>query len=117
MKLPTEAAPQTTVAARVAGEDICTGDFVAVLSEIAELPSYLWCGSADMLPVDELVRIRYVPHEARRPFKVFAVCLPFVYVKPPRDNLLCFDTRKQQLVRLDSANAKVVWKQLKKKKN
>jgi len=46
------------LAARVAPEDLCRGDFVAVLSEIIELPSFLW---SETLPrgQDELARISH----------------------------------------------------------
>ena len=72
----------TTVAARIAGEDIAQGDFVTILSEIIELPSYLWACSGLSQPIDEPVRTRYLPRVVGKPHKVVAVCLPFVYVKP-----------------------------------
>ena len=104
----------TTVAARIAGEDIAKGDYVTILSEIIELPSFLWSCSSVSLPIDEPVRARYLPCAAGEPHKVVAVCLPFVYAKRPRGNLIAFDTRQQQLVRLDPANGRSLWKQLRK---
>jgi hypothetical protein len=106
----------TTVATRIAGEDIAKGDYVTILSEIIELPSYLWSNSAISQPVDELVRLRYLPSEAGAPYKVVAVCLPFVYAKAPKGNLTAFDTRQQQLVRLDRDNGRSLWKQMGKTK-
>ncbi|TWU39496.1 hypothetical protein [Novipirellula artificiosorum] len=114
MKTTTESRSKTvtTVAARIAGEDIAKGDYVTILSEITELPSYLWDRSGISQPIDELVRLRYLPRAAGEPHRVVAVCLPFVYAKRPKGNLIAFDTRQQQLVRLDRANGRSLWKQL-----
>ncbi|QDS88377.1 hypothetical protein EC9_25670 [Rosistilla ulvae] len=115
MKVASPSWQRTTVAARIAGEDICCGDYVTVLNEQLELPSYLWSCSATSLPPDELVRIRYMPQEAGHPLKVIGVCLPFVYAKNDRAAVVTIDTRRQQLVRLDRKCARNVWKQLSKK--
>ena len=112
MKNTTETFPQMTVAARIAGEDIKPGDFVTVLIELREWPSFMWSCSGISLPADELVAIRHVPHDSGEPHKVIAVCLPFVYVKQPRGSVFPIDTRQQQLVRPDPANAKFVWKKM-----
>ncbi len=114
MKTTTESRSKTvtTVAARIAGEYIAKGDFVTILSEIIELPSYLWSCSGISQPIDELVRLRYLPNAAGEPHKVVAVCLPFVYAKRPKGNLIAFDTRQQQLVRLDRDNGRSLWKQM-----
>jgi hypothetical protein len=109
----TKSKAQTTVAARITGEDIQPGDYVTVLNEIVELPSFLWSCSGTTLPMDEPVRIRCIPREAGLPCKVVAVCLPFVYAKRPHGKLAMFDTRQQQLVRLDPARGCKVWKEMK----
>ena len=114
METTTETNYQTTVAARVAGEDIQEGDYVTVLNEIIEFPSYMWSSSAAALPPDEPVRIAYMPCDAGHPNRVFAICLPFVYVKRPRGGVAVIDTRQQQLVRLDPARSRLVWKQIRK---
>ncbi len=105
---------QTTVAARVAGEDINQGDFVATLNQIFEFPSYLWSCSGATLPVDEPVRIRFASCDAGHPYKVVAVCLPFVYGKGPFGGITVIDTRHQQLVRLDPDRSREVWKHMRK---
>ena len=121
MKTTTESNFQTTVAARIAGEDINQGDYVATLNEIYELPSFLWSCSGATSPVDEPVRIRFIPCDAGYPYKVVAVCLPFVYAKRPLGGVNVIDTRQQQLVRLNPDRSRSVWKQirktLKKKRN
>ena len=103
-----------TVAARIAGEDIAKGDYITILSEIIELPSFLWNCSSISLPIDEPVRTRYLPRAVGEPHKVVAVCLPFVYARRPRGSLIAFDTRQQQLVRLDRDIGRSLWKQMRK---
>jgi hypothetical protein len=114
MKTTTESRSKTvtTVAARIAGEDIAKGDYVTVLSEIIELPSYLWGCSGLSQPIDEPVRTRYLPRAVGEPYKVVAVCLPFVYAKRPTDNLTAFDIRQQQLARLDRDTGRSLWNQM-----
>ncbi len=114
MKTTTERSSVTTVAARIAGEDIDQGDYVTVLNEIVELPSFLWSCTATTLPADEPVRTLYKPRDAGQPYKVFAVCLPFVYVKRPRGGVHVIDIRQQQLVRLDPDRSRAIWKQMRK---
>jgi hypothetical protein len=107
-----EAAFSTSVVARIAGEDLKPGDFVTMLTEMIELPSFLWCCDSVATPKDELIRLRYLPREAGEPFKVIAVCLPFVYTKRANGKLTTFDTRKHQLGKLDNLSGKKAWKRL-----
>ena len=107
-KTKTEKLGGTTVAAQVAGEDIELGDYVTVLNEVLQLPSFLWCCSMVPLPADELVRIRYMPCNAGQPCKVIAVCLPFVYVERPNGDVSTVDLRRSQLARLDRKRAQSV---------
>ncbi|QDT04977.1 hypothetical protein K227x_33750 [Rubripirellula lacrimiformis] len=118
MNTKTKAPSKTaiTVAARIAGEDIAKGDYITILSEIIEVPSFLWDCASVSLPIDEPVRTRYLPRAAGKPHKVVAVCLPFVYAKRPKGKLIAFDTRQQQLVRLDRRNGRSLWKQMRKAK-
>src|SRR5688572_9438509 len=110
MKTASETSLETTVAARIAGEDISVGDYVTVMSEVVELPSFLWDSAAISLPADELVRIRCMASDAGVPHRVIGVCLPFVYVKIPSGSVISIDTRQRQLVRLDEHCARVIWK-------
>lgn len=109
MKTSTVSKSCTSVAARIAGEDIQRGDFVTVLNEIIELPSFLWCCSSPAVSIDEPVRTRTIPHDAGQPLKVVAVCLPFVYTRAANGKLLTLDTRRQQLVRLERKTVRSVW--------
>ena len=103
-----------SVAARVAGEDIRNGDYVTALNEVVEVPSFLWCCPESPLPTDEPVRTIYKPDDAGRPFKVIAVCLPFVYTKQLEGGTAIFDTRKHQLVRLSRSTGRAMWKRMRK---
>lgn len=96
----------------VAPEDLRVGDFVGVLSETIELPSFLW---TETLATErsELVRLRYLPTDDRAPLRVTAVCLPFVFVKRPNGQFQTMDVRLTSLVRLERSYAKTVWKRLK----
>ncbi len=114
MKVTSANRMETSVAARIAGEDIKGGDYVTVLNEMIELPSYLWCCSSTSFTPEELIRIRYMPRDAGKPLKVVGVCLPFVYAKNDRGTVVAIDTRLRQLARLDRKCARSVWKKLKK---
>ncbi len=103
---------ETTVAASIAPEDVAAGDYVAVLSEVYELPSFLWCSDATMLPPDEPVRLRMLSRDGGLPLKVKSVCLPFVFVKSPHGTFSTLDVRRQQLAKLDKKYAAEVYKRL-----
>jgi hypothetical protein len=111
MKAKASKSETASVAASVAPEDLKRGDFVGALSELIELPSFLWC---DSLPGerDEVVRVRYLPAHGGVPRKVKAICLPFVYTQSPGGQRQVIDIRKVQLVRLQTGYAKAVWKDL-----
>lgn len=113
MKTKTAAQLETTVASTLAGEDVARGDFVALLNSVCELPSYLWNSCDALLPADELVRLKFIPSEAGTPLKVFAICLPFIYATTAEGMTETIDLRQSQIVRLDRASAKKVWRQLK----
>lgn len=110
MRNTTDTHLETTLAASVAGEDITCGDFIAVMNEVVELPSYLWSGCDISLPSDEPVRLRFLPCDAGEPRKVIAVCLPFVYAKKPNGSVVTLDVRRYQLLRLDRVCARAAWK-------
>jgi hypothetical protein len=103
---------EPTAAATVAGEDLACGDYVSLLSETVDFPSFFWdCCGAGLSP-HELVRLRTIPANAGHPLKVIAICLPFVYAKTPGGDVATVDTRQAQLVRLHRKCAKVIWKEL-----
>lgn len=111
MKTRLQPTENSTIAAMVAPEDLRRGDFVAILSEVVELPSFLWTETLSC-ERDALVRIRYLPTDDRTPLKVKAICLPFVFVKQSSGQFKTLDIRLASLVRLEKGYAKGVWKSL-----
>jgi len=105
---------ETQVAKPVAAEDLRCGDVVTVLNEISELPSYLWCGDAQMLSPHEPVRVLWRGGGGGIPLKVKAICLPFVLVKSPAGCHGTLDVRESQLVRLRTDYASTAWQALRK---
>jgi hypothetical protein len=93
-----------------------TGDFVAVLDELYEIPSYCWRDDVVLRPRDELVRIWVMPTKENPPLKVKAVCLPFVLVKRPLGECHVLDVRRLRLARLDQSYGRAVWKAYRKHK-
>jgi hypothetical protein len=102
----------TSLAATVAAEDLCVGDVVTILNETHEYPSFLWCSDSQMVPANEPVRIQWRSPDAGVPFKVKAVCLPFVLLRAPFGQHRTVDLRKCQLVRLSREYAKRAFKAL-----
>lgn len=103
-----------SLAKPLAPEDVRAGEFVAILDEICELPSYFWNDCGALAPRDQLVRIRHIPATEALPMKVRCVCLPFVLVKQPCGARRTLDVRKSRLARLDAKFARAAWKAYKK---
>lgn len=97
----------------VAGEDLRPGDYVALFTQVCELPSYFWDDADFSLSPHELVRLTHIPREAGVPLKIVDVSLPFVYVIKPNRTVKTLDLRRTQLVRLAPQCAKKVWKRMK----
>ncbi|MHB8902664.1 MAG: hypothetical protein ACYC6Y_28220 [Thermoguttaceae bacterium] len=115
MKTPVTTTCVTRVGRCVAPEDLKRGDLVSLLTEVLELPSFLWCQDSQLLAPNEPVRMPWCPDDAGTPLKVKAICLPFVFAKAPGGDGRILDVRRCQLVRLSSDYARSVWKSLKKR--
>jgi hypothetical protein len=107
-------APQASLAKPLAPEDVRTGDFVAVLHVVYELPSFLWFPDAALLPPEEPVRVTFLPGDSGVPLKVRAVCLPFLLVEDALGEHRVLDLRRTNVARLDRGFAKTTWKAIKK---
>lgn len=103
---------QPALSATVAAEDLACGDMVAVLHEIAEYPSFLWCSDPQLLSPEQPVRVRWRPLHPGTPLKVVSICLPFVFLRDPRGNYQTIDVRSCDLVRLHRDYARLVWRKL-----
>lgn len=111
MKTKFAAAPQASLAATVAGDDLAVGDYVAILSELREYLSILWDDLAgNGMSPQETVRVAFTPTNAGEPLKVEAICLPFVFVKAPSGQRKTLDIRMARLAKLDANYAKFVLK-------
>jgi hypothetical protein len=99
----------------LAPEDVCVGDFVAVLHVVQELPSYYWdCDQGLLGDRGEIVRLRLWPDDGGTPLKVVSVCLPFVLVKTPCGKQQALDIRRYHLARIGRHYANQVRKAHKK---
>jgi hypothetical protein len=98
----------TSLAASVAPEDLKRKDFVAILNEVVEYPSFLWCESLVGNP-ERLIRLQSCAENGGMPLKIKAICLPFVFVRSSQGELMTLDIRQVQLVRLSKRYAKAVW--------
>src|SRR5687768_4489623 len=110
MKSEATTSCDTYVSRSLAAEDLRCGDFVAILHEVVEWPSFFWHCDAQLLPPDQPVRLVCRNAEGGTPLKVKAICLPFVFVKKPCGEHQTLDVRQQRLVRLSDEYARAVWK-------
>jgi len=113
MTTATTTREDTFVARPLAPEDVRVGDYISVLHETLELPTFLWCCEPHVAPLDEMVRIRAHSPLGGVPLKVREICLPFVYVKHPWGAGFPLDVRLCQLARLAGPYGKRVWKRMK----
>ena len=102
------------LAKRVAGEDLARGDYVTVMTEMEEYPSFFWLCDAPLLAIDELVCLKRKPPTAGQPLKVIDICLPFVLVEQMKGKHKTLDLRTCELARLDAHYGKQAWKLLSK---
>ena len=99
----------SAVARPLAPEDIDRGDFVAVLDEMHEMPSYYWHGDVTMYPPDMPIRVRLLPTDELKPLVVESVCLPFVLTRQPTGEPRTLDVRRIRLARLDARFGNLAW--------
>lgn len=102
-----------TLAMPLAPEDVIPESYIAVHTMMKELP--LWYLDSDELKYssDRPRRIKRVPGNAGRPFKVKAVCLPYVYALAPDGEPHTLDLRQCRLVRLDDQYGRMVFQAMK----
>ena len=96
-----DATAQSTAAKLLHPEDISVGDDVTLAIESYDYPSFVWCMTDPaIMPPDQTIRLSFIPSEVSKPFKVVAVCLPFVLCEKVDGKFRTFDVRKVQLMRL-----------------
>jgi hypothetical protein len=99
-----------TLSKTLAPEDLRRGQFVTLLNEIYEFPSFFWCDGTWSLAPEAPVRLQLLATDAGVPLKVKHVCLPFVLAKHPQGSVRTLDLRRCRLARLDAAYAKAAWR-------
>ena len=102
----------TNLARPIAPEDLNRGDYVAVLSEITEFPSFLWFDELPSHSPHEPVRVQWQGRFDESPLRVKDLCLPYVFVKSAHGRYETLDVRQYRLARLSPRYAKRVWKLL-----
>lgn len=112
MKIHTE--PSADLSKPLAPEDVRCGDFVSVLYEIIDVPSYLWTCDVHVLPPAEPVRMKWRTGLCGLPLKVKAISLPFVYARKPCGEYCTLDLRQHVIARLGNHYAHTVWKAMNK---
>ena len=105
-----QAAASIGLAKTLAPEDIRPGDFVALLHEVAELPSFFWCGDAPLESSEQPIRMQFIPEDSGLPLRVKSICLPFVLVRQANGQRQTLDIRRSRLARLDAGYARAAWK-------
>lgn len=96
-----ETVAQSAAAKLLHPEDISVGDNVALAIQSYNYPSFFWCmADPAIMPPDETVRLSFLPTGTSKPFKVVAVCLPFVLCEKVDGKYQTFDVRRVQLMRL-----------------
>ena len=92
---------QSVAAKLLHPEDISAGDDVALAIQSYDYPSFFWCmADPTIMPPNETIRLSFVPQETSKPFKVVAVCLPFVLCEKVDGKRETFDVRNVKLMRL-----------------
>jgi hypothetical protein len=95
-------ATQSMVARLLHPEDISVGDNVALAIQSYDYPSFCWyMADPAIMPPDQTIRLSFVPQDRSKPFKVIAVCLPFVLCEKVDGKFQTFDVRTVQLMRLE----------------
>jgi hypothetical protein len=114
MKAQVGTSCETYVSRSLAAEDLRCGDFVSILYEVVEFPSFWWSCDPQLMPPSEPVRLQCHSSDGGTPLKVKAICLPFVFVKKPCGQHRTLDVRQHRLVRLSPDYARPVWKAMSK---
>lgn len=96
-----EIVAQSAAAKLLHPEDVSAGDDVALAIQSYDYPSFIWSMvDPTTMPLDETIRLSFVPQETSKPFKVIAVCLPFVLCEKVDGKHETFDVRNVKLMRL-----------------
>ena len=97
-----------TVSRRLAAEDIHVGNYITVMQQISELVSFLWFGETSPEDREQPVLYRHTPSNCGEPYRVLAVCLPFVFAEDIRGEAETFDLRQCEITQLTDGYVEAV---------
>ncbi|MDG1893566.1 MAG: hypothetical protein P8J37_01525 [Fuerstiella sp.] len=103
--------PLQTVSRRLAAEDIQIGSYITVVQQISELVSFLWLGDTSPEGREQPVLYRHTPSNCGEPYRVLAVCLPFVFGEDIRGEAETFDLRQCEVTQLTAGYVEAVRQQ------
>jgi hypothetical protein len=104
--------PSTEAVRLLAADDVASGEFVVVMSEIAQFPSFYWCSEGILSSRAEMISLSYIPEEAGRPLLVIDVCVPFLLVEDVAGIRRILDVRRTRVARVPEKFALKVKKSL-----
>ncbi|MCP4173842.1 MAG: hypothetical protein GY758_24065 [Fuerstiella sp.] len=89
-----------TISRRLAAEDIQVGTYITVVQKVSELVSFLWFGETSPEGREQPVLYRHTPSNCGEPYRVLAVCVPFVFVEDIREEAETLDLRHCEVTQL-----------------
>ena len=98
-----------SMASQLAPEDVRPDMYVTVHEVIREHPTFFLCPDGPMPPAGHKVRLAWRAVRAGTPYRVKAVCLPYVLVYDTKNDPHTFDVRRHRLVRLDDEYGRQAW--------
>lgn len=99
-----------TVSRRLAAEDIQIGSYIAVVQQVSELVSFLWMGDTSPEDREQPVFYRHTPINSGEPYRVLAICLPFVFTEDISGEAATVDLRQCEVTQLTAGYVEAVRK-------
>jgi hypothetical protein len=97
-----------TVSRRLAAEDIQVGSDITVVQQISELVSFLWMGDTSPEGREQPVFYRHTPCNSGEPYRVLAICLPFVFTEDISGEAATLDLRQCEVTQLTAGYVEAV---------
>lgn len=86
------------------------GDYVTILLEDCQYPTYYWQWFPPKVPDGQPVRLTFMPTDnIGLPLKVVAICLPFIAVENAQQEKQSLDLRQCELGRLSEDYVAATW--------
>lgn len=98
------------VSRRLGAEDIQIGSYIAVVQQVSELVSFLWVGDTSPEGREQPVFYRHTPSNSGEPYRVLAICLPFVFTEDLSGEAATVDLRQCEVSQLTTGYVEAVRK-------